>query len=156
MIKRELFYQMHEFIGMEYFNQFVITTDDMLMNIIIYQFARNYSNIDLPGYLYNIRKVSMSRGEGGKKLKIIRTINHVFYFKLFYKYIKHFNKDRNYLFYEMKDLNHYILYIKEYNITKYIPIEKKFIKEVIADPYSSKDFKYYLKELLTYYNNKNS
>ena len=156
MIKRELFSQMHEFIGMEYFNEFVITTDDMLMNIIIYQFARNYSNIELPGYLYNIRRVSMSRGEGGKKLKIVRTINHVFYFKLFYKYIKHFNKDRNYLFYEMKDLNHYILYIKEYNITKYIPIEKKFIKEVISDPYSSKDFKYYLKELLTYFNIKDS
>jgi len=156
MIKRELFLKMHEFIGNEYFNEFVITTDDMLMNIIIYQFARNYSNIELPGYLYNIRKISMSRGEGGQKLKIIRTINHFFYFKLFYKYIKHFNKDRNYLFYEMKDLNHYILYIKEYNITKYIPIEEKFIKEVIEDSFSSKDFKKYLKGLLSYFNKQNS
>jgi len=28
----------------------------MLMNIVSYQYANNYSNINLPGYLYNKRK----------------------------------------------------------------------------------------------------
>ena len=151
MINRNLFLYMNQYIGIDYFNEFIITSDDMLMNIIIYQFAQNYTNIKLPGYLYNIRKVSMSRGEGGNKLKIIRTINHFYYFKIFYKYLKEYKKDRNYLFYEMKNLKHYILNIKDLNITKFIPIEKKFIKEIIRDKYTSFAFKKFLGELLVYF-----
>ena len=151
MINRNLFLYMNQYIGIDYFNEFIITSDDMLMNIIIYQFAQNYTNIKLPGYLYNIRKVSMSRGEGGNKLKIIRTINHFYYFKIFYKYLKEYKKDRNYLFYEMKNLKHYILYIKDLNIKKFIPIEKKFIKEIIRDKYTSFAFKKFLRELLVYF-----
>ena len=154
MIKKNLFLNMHKYIGIDYFNEFIITSDDMLMNIIIYQFANNYTNINLPGYLYNIRKVSMSRGEGGIKLKQIRTINHFFYFKIFYKYLKEYNKDRNYLFYEMKNLKHYILNIKDLNITKYIPMQTKFIKEIIGDKYISFGFKVFLGELLVYFSNK--
>ena len=70
MIKKKLFLYMNKFIGKEYLNKFIITADDMIINIIIYQFAQNYSNIELPGHLYTIRKVSMSRGEGGINLKI--------------------------------------------------------------------------------------
>lgn len=153
MINRKIFLYMNQYIGIDYFNEFIITTDDMLMNIIINQFAQNYTNIKLPGYLYNIRKVSMSRGEGGTKLKIIRTINHFYYFKIFYKYLKEYKKDRNYLFYEMKNLKHYILYIKDLNITKFIPIQKKFIKEIIRDKYTPFAFKNFLGEILDYINN---
>ena len=116
MIKRNLFVDMHKYIGIDYFNEFIITSDDMFMNIIIYQFAKNYTNMKLPGYLYNIRKVSMSRGEGGIDLKRVGTINHFFYFKIFYKYLKDYKKDRNYLFYEMKNLKYYILNIKDLNL----------------------------------------
>ena len=154
MIKRNLFLYMHKYIGIDYFNEFIITSDDMLMNIIIYQFAKNYTNIKLPGYLYNIRKVSMSRGEGGIKLKRIRTINHFFYFKIFYKYLKEYKKDRNYLFYEMKNLKHYILNIKDLNVTEYIPKQIKFIKEIIRDKYTPFGFKLFLGDLLIYFNNK--
>ena len=154
MINRNLFLYMHKYIGIDYFNEFIITSDDMLMNIIIYQFAQNFTNIKLPGYLYNIRKISMSRGEGGIKLKRIRTINHFLYFKIFYKYLKEYKKDRNYLFYEMKNLKHYILNIKSLNITKYIPKEIKFLKEIVRDKYTSFGFKIFLKELLIYFNNK--
>ena len=153
MINRNLFLYMHKYIGIEYFNEFIITSDDMLMNIILYQFAQNYTNIKLPGYLYNIRKESMSRGEGGIKLKRIRTINHFFYFKLFYKYIKEFKKDRNYLFYEMKSLKHYILNINKLNITKYIPKEISFLKEIISDKYTPFGFKNFLEDLLVNFSN---
>ena len=91
----------------------IITADDMMINIISYQFANNYSNINLPGYLYIKRKVSMSRG-GGRKLKNLRAKNYIFYFKLFYKYIKDYNKDINILYYEMKDLEYSLLKIKKY------------------------------------------
>ena len=63
----------------------------MIMNIVTYNFAKNYTNIELPGYLYIIRKVSMSRGDGGIKLKQIRAMNHLLYFKIFYKYILEYN-----------------------------------------------------------------
>ena len=151
MINRQIFFEMYIYIGIDYFKEFIITSDDMLMNIIVNQFANNYSNIELPGYLYNIRKVSMSRGYGGEELKIIRTINHFFYFKIFYRYIKDFHKDRNYLFYEMKDLNHYILYIKDLNITNYIPLEIDFINDLMNDKYCSNEFKNYLNELLIHF-----
>ena len=148
MINRKIFLELYKFIGNDYFNKFIITTDDMFMNIIAYQFAQNYSNIELPGYLYIIRKISMSHGDGGIKLIQIRTINHLFYFQIFYKYIREFNKDRNYLFYEMKNLYHYIIYMKKYNITKYIPEQIRFFKEIIKDKYSSYGFKKFLEKLL--------
>ena len=153
MINRNLFLYMHKFIGIDYFNEFIITSDDMLMNIIIYQFAKNYSNIKIPGYLYIIRKESMSRGDGGIKLKRIRTINHFFYFKIFYKYLKEYKKDRNYLFYEMKNLKHYILNIWNLNITEYIPQEITFLKEIIADKYTPFGFKNFLEDLLVNFTN---
>ena len=85
MIRKKVFLDMKEFIGHDYLNRFVITADDMLMNLISYHFAHNYSNIDLPGYMYNLRSVSMSRGDGGIELKIIRSINHlIWYFILRY------------------------------------------------------------------------
>ena len=151
MIRRELFLKLNEYIGKDYYDAFVITADDMIMNIIIYHYAKNYSNIILPGYLYNIRKVSMSRGEGGVKLKKIRTINHYQYFFLFYKYLKDFNKDRNFLMYEMKDLNHYILFIKDLNIKEYIFKEIQFLNDLLNDTSVTIVFRNYIKKTISYF-----
>jgi len=150
IIRRTVFLKVNEFIGKEYYNSFVITADDMIMNIIAYQFAKNYSNIFLPGYLYNIRNISMSRGEGGIKLKKVRTINHYQYFSLFYKYLKYFNKDRNFLMYEMKDLNHYILFIKDLNIQEYIIKEINFLNDLLKDQIITQEFRDYIKEAISY------
>ena len=83
MIRRKIFLDMNRFISVYYFNQFIIIADDILMNLINYHFANNYSNIDLPGYMYNLREVSMSRGDGGIELKKIRSRNF-FYYILYY------------------------------------------------------------------------
>ena len=123
----------------------------MLMNVITYQYAQNYSNIILPGYLYNIRNVSMSRGEGGVELKKIRTINHYQYFYIFYKYIKDFNKDRNFLMYEMKDLNHYVLFIKDLNMSLYIKKEIKFLNDLLSDRKVKTEFRNYIRKTLDYF-----
>ena len=151
IIRRKVFLKVDKYIGKDYYDAFVITADDMIMNLIAYQYAQNYSNIILPGYLYNIRIVSMSRGEGGVKLKRVRTINHYHYFYLFYKYIKDFNKDRNFLMYEMKDLNHYVLYIKDLEIKKYITKEIDFLEELLKDKNVTKEFTKYIKETLAYF-----
>ena len=151
VIRRKVFLKVDKYVGKEYYDAFVITADDMLMNVIVYQYAHNYSNIILPGYLYNIRRVSMSRGEGGLKLKKVRTINHYLYFSLLYKYLKDFNKDRNFLMYEMKDLNHYVLYIKDLDMKKYIVKEIEFLKNLLKDKYVKKEFRTYIKETLAYF-----
>ena len=150
-IRRTALIKADEFIGKDYYNSFAITADDMVLNVMVYQYAQNYSNIILPGYLYNIRKVSMSRGEGGAKLKRIRTINHFYYFDLLYKNIKAFDKDRNFLFYEMNDLKHYILFIKELGIQKYINKEIEFLEELLKDQFVKKDFRKFIKKMLYYF-----
>ena len=153
LIRRDIYIKTNKYIGKEYYDEFIITADDMIMNIIVYQYAHNYTNIELPGYLYIIRKVSMSRGDGGIKLKQIRAMNHLYYFKLFYKYIIEFNKDRNFLYYEMNDLNRFLIDIKDSNMTKYLSIEKKFIKEILKDKFISEEFKDFLTKLLLYITN---
>ena len=51
MIRNEIFVKAYKYIGKDYYNKYIITGDDMLMNIVTYQFANNFSNIKLPGYL---------------------------------------------------------------------------------------------------------
>ena len=143
MIRRTIFLQTNNYIGNKYYHQNIITADDMMINIISYQFANNYSNINLPGYLYIKRKVSMSRG-GGRKLKNLRAKNYILYFKLFYKYIKDYKKDINILYYEMKDLEHIILKIKNYNITKYLRIHLNLLKKILKENILTIQFKNYL------------
>ena len=149
MIRRKIFLQTNNYIGKKYYRENIITADDMMINIISYQFANNYSNINLPGYLYIKRKVSMSRG-GGRKLKNLRAKNYIFYFKLFYKYIKDYNKDINILYYEMKDLEHIILKIKNYNITKYLRIHLNLLKKILKENIISIQFKFYLQNISKY------
>ena len=153
LIRRDIYIKTNKYIGREYYDAFIITADDMIMNIVTYNFAKNYTNIELPGYLYIIRKVSMSRGDGGVKLKEIRAMNHLFYFKIFYKYVLEYNKDRNFLFYEMKDLNRFFIDIKDLNMTKYIPATKKFINIISKDKRITNEFKDYLEKLILYFNN---
>jgi glycosyltransferase involved in cell wall biosynthesis len=151
MIRKEPLLKMIDYIGYDYFhNYLVITADDMLMNIITYHFAQNYSNIDLPGYLYNIRKVSMSRGNGGIELSRVRAINHYLYFTTFYRYVKEFDKDRNFIFYDLKDLQNHMKNIKE--CADYIPKTIDFLNEIIRDKKSSLELKDYARELISFYN----
>ena len=150
MIRRNLFLDMYEFIGIDYLNHFVITADDMLMNVIVYHFANNYTNIDLPGYMYNLREVSMSRGDGGIELKKIRSINHYLYFKVFYKYIKLFKINRKSLYHEMKNLKRFIYFFKDYNITLYYKEVKEFLDEILNDNLVNLRFKLFVSDLLLY------
>jgi len=111
MIRNDIFIKTSKYIGKDYYNEYIITGDDMLMNIVTYQLANNFSNIKLPGYLYIQRKVSMSRG-GNDEIKEVRAKNFICYFKKFLKYIKDYKKDINILFHEMKNLNRKLLIIK--------------------------------------------
>ena len=150
MIRRKIFLDMHKFIGLEYFNDFVITADDMTMNIVCYHYANNYSNIYLPGYMYNIRPISMSHGDGGAFLKQVRAINYLLYLIIFFKSIKKFGINRRILFYELKNLQRYIYSIKENNITFYENQTKYFLNKIINDNLSDKKIKIIVIKFLLY------
>ena len=92
----------------------------------------------------------MSRG-GGKKLKQLRAKNYSEYFGLFYKYIKDFNKDINILFYEMMNLERFILKIKETNMTKYIKSHLILMEKIINENILTDVFENYLRNLSFYF-----
>ena len=83
MFRKKVFLDMNKYIGYDYFNQYVIRADDMLMNLVTHQFANNYSNLLEPGYMYNLRVVSLSRGNGGIELERIRTAELIYNILLF-------------------------------------------------------------------------
>lgn len=150
LIRKEIFLDSYNYIGNDYLNDFIIRADDMILNIMINHFANNYSNIFFPGYLYNLRSISMSRGEGGIPLRIIRTKNIIFYFQLFYKYIKQFKQNRKSIFYEIRRLAKYIYYVKDLNL---IPQEnniKDLLNEIMDDYLANKNFKKYANQMLLY------
>ena len=153
MIRRRILLDMHKFIGLDYFNDFVITADDMTMNVICFHFANNYSNINLPGYMYNIRSVSMSHGDGGVKLTQIRAINYFLYFKILYRYIKHFGINRRILFNELRSLKRFLYSIKDNNMSNYENHTKNFLNEILNDNFADKIFKSFVIELLLYFEN---
>ena len=152
MIRKKVFLKTNNYIGKEYYNKVLVTSDDMMINIISYQFANNYSNINLPGYLYIKRQKSMSRG-GSSKVKALRALNYFYYFKLLYKYIKDFNKDRNILFYEINDLEFYIYKIKDNNKTNYIRKELNLIKNILKENSLSIEFQNYLQNIIIFLKN---
>ena len=92
MIRYGIFIKTSNHIAKDYYNnEYIIAGDDLLMIIVIYQYANNFSNIKLPGYLYIRRKMSMSRG-GSDELKQIRARNFISYFQKFFNYIKDYRK----------------------------------------------------------------
>ena len=98
LIKKRILTKAIKYIEIDFHDKYLITADDTPLNIISFNFANNYSNINLPGYLYNVRKNSMSNGSNGIKHDIIVSVNYLLYFKLFYRYIKDYKKDLNFLY----------------------------------------------------------
>ena len=152
LIRKDIFIQINNYLGKDYYHKFIIATDDMLMNIISYQFAKNYTNKNIYGYLYTIRKESSPMVNGSRKLKEIRAMNYLLYFKLFYKYIRDYNKDINFLFYEMNSLNEFILELKESKMIHYKQIQVSLIRKILNEKNISIYFKSYLENMLMYFN----
>ena len=71
--KKDLLLKVVNYIGKDYYNKNIIFAEDTSLNIISFHFANNYTNINLPGYLYNIRKYSITRS---KKFAIKRSIKY--------------------------------------------------------------------------------
>jgi len=148
VIKKYVLLKTINFIGNDinknkYFNY----AEDTIMNIINFQFANNYSNINIPGYLYNIRKKGISHGKLGTKYKIAISKNILFYFKLLYKYIKYFEKDRNILYNELKDFISNLFSFKIFNITESITDTKQYLNNILIDKNISIEFKEFIRKI---------
>ena len=152
MIRNDIFIKANKYIGNNYYNEYIIIGDDMLMNIVTYQFANNFSNIKLPGYLYNIRKVSVSHG-GSDELKEIKAKNFICSFQKFFKYIKDFKKDIHILYNEMKNLNRQLSTIKRNKMTECKLIILDLINNILGEKNISIQFQIYLQQLYFYYKN---
>ena len=152
MIRNDLFIKAIKYLGNDYYNEYMIIDDDMLMNIVTYQFANNFSNIKLPGYLYILRKVSVSHGRSDE-LKEIRAKNFIFYFQKFFKYIKDYQKDINILYNEIKNLNRQLSTIKRNNMTECKSIILDLFNNILTEKNISIQFQIYLQQLSFYYKN---
>jgi len=149
VFRRELILKSIEYIGEEYyFNKNLIVADDTFLNIITFHFAKNYSSIKIGGYLYNLRSSSMSNGFINIKHRIRQNISFFFYFKLLYKYIKDFDKDRNLLFNEINIFKNRIIEFKKLHINDYLEKVKLFLYEIKNDNKSSEILKNLMNKLL--------
>ena len=73
--------------------------------------------------------------------------NFFLYLKLFYKYIKYFNKDRNYLYYEINQFQFYLFQLKKFNIPEYLIDLKMFLNDILKDSKISKEFQNLIKNI---------
>ena len=150
LIRKNILLKAIDYINKDFNNQYLITADDTPINIMIFHNANNYSNINLPGYLYNLRANSMSRGNNGHKHEIIVSINYLLFYKFFYRYIIDYKKDLNYLFYDMKSSDTFLFKIKDYKLENYIYILNSFIYGIIKNGKTTKEFKKFLYNILEY------
>ena len=116
MVKRNILNNTINFIGKKiYLQRHFNFAEDTIMNIINFHFANNYSNINIPGYLYNMRNGTASIiNNGEKKKKLMINYNIVLYFQILNIYIKKFKKNKNYLLEETKFMTNFF-YIKEFD-----------------------------------------
>ena len=152
MIRKSIIMNSIKYMELSFHNTFLIVADDTSMNMLNFNYARNYSNIKLPGYLYNIRKDSMSRIDIESKHDLLVGYNYLLYFQFFYKYIKDFKKDLNFLFYDLKLTYSFLFKFKELNATNYISKTNEFFKEINNDDLSM-NFKIFIKKIIFGINN---
>ena len=156
LVRKNILFKAIDYINIDFKNKFLITADDTPINLIINQFANNYTNINLPGYLYNLRRYSMSRGNNGPKHEIIVSINYLLFYKLFYRFIIDYKKDLNYLYNDMKITYNFLFGIKNHEVKEYLPLLNSFLYEIAKNEKASFKFKIFLYKILDKLNDNNT
>ena len=151
IIKREIMLKAINYVDRIFKSNFLITADDTPINVMVFNFAKNFSNLKIPGYLYIIKKVSMSRGENIKELEKIRGYNYLLYFEFLLTFVKEFKKDINFFFKELDEFNQYLYLIKNLNITYYIPKTIKFLNKLLNVHNVPNNSKVIIEELLIHF-----
>jgi hypothetical protein len=121
--------------------------EDTMMNVINFFYANNYTNINIPGYLYVRKKNSMSFRYTRKQLRIKENISFLLFFNFLYKFIKDFKKDTNFLYYEIKLFRQRLLEFKTLKINNYMTFLKDFFNNIKRYENSSKKLKLLIRNL---------
>ena len=152
IIRKKILIKSIQYIGKEYYNKYFITAEDTLLNLISFHFAKNFSNIEIIGYMYNIRNYSMTHGKKNKKIKIIFCYNHLLYLSKLYEFIKNFNKSRIFLYNELLDLNKRLIHLNK--LTKNSSEILVFYNKILNDKYIFQNFrddvKIFISKIKTY------
>ena len=147
LYRKDILLKAINYIGNEYYEKYnIIFGEDTILNIINFHFANNYTNINILGYLYNIRESSITHIKEIKKFLIKKTISFFLFYQIFYRNIKEFNKDRNYLYYDLKPFGSYILNLKKYNVKYFLKKAKNMFIELLNDNKASIEFKKFVKK----------
>ena len=101
-----------------------------MLNVINFNFAQNYSNIKMPGYLYIVKNNSMSLGSFGKKHRTRQNISWLLFCVLIYRYSKDYNKNINLLYYEIKLVKRRFIEFKTIKILHYLNILKTLLMNI--------------------------
>ena len=146
LYKKDIALKSIYYIGKSYFeNYYLIVAEDTLLNIILFNFAQNYTNLNIPGYLYNLRKSSITHMEENDDFLMKKSISYFLYFQLLYRYIKEYDKDRNYFYYELQNYGLYILNLQKFNNTEnYVKKAKIMFKDILNDNKATLEFKNYI------------
>jgi hypothetical protein len=139
IIKRDILIKSIQYIGKDFYKKYFITAEDTILNLMSFHFAKNFSNIKMPGYMYNIREISMTHGKKDIKKNIIFCYNHLLYLRKLYKFIKNFNKSRRILFNELLELNKRL--IKLNKLTKNNSEILLFYNQILNDKYVFKNLR---------------
>ena len=77
---------------------------------------------------------------------IKKSISYFLFYHLFYRYIKEFDKDRNYLYYDLQENGFYLLNLEKYNHTQYYLNKTKImLNDILNDNKATSEFKKYIK-----------
>ena len=149
--KKDLFMKTIKYIGKKfYYNSYLNYAEDTIMNIINFRFAKNYTNINIHGYMYNVRSNSISRFTNDTKKRYVLNSGIYYYLKIFYRYIKDYKMDRYLLYLEFELFNKHISFLKNNDPYFFKTKMKKIINTIIKDKKASIFFKQYLKNLTEY------
>ena len=152
--KKEVMQISIKYIGEKFYsNSYLNYGEDTIMNILNFRYAKNYTNINIHGYMYNIRSDSISRFTDDVKKRHILNLGIYYYMKLLYKYIKAFKLERELLYKELELFNNQILFMKKNDSIFFKKKVKKIFKNIIADDKTSASLKRYLKKIIKYKRN---
>jgi glycosyltransferase involved in cell wall biosynthesis len=112
IVRKTIMFKTINYLEKIFHGQFLISADDTPINIMNFQFSQNYSNINLPGYLYIKRKNSSSMFGVNTNQNDILFYNYFIYYKFFYKYIQEFNKKDEFILEDLKTGINNILQLK--------------------------------------------
>lgn len=140
VVKRNIVLKSINFIGEKIYKNFYFNfAEDTILNLLNFQFAENYSNINIEGYMYLVREKSASHGEMGLESEMIRSKSLLIYLQLFVQYLIYFNKDRNFFYFELNQFKNYLLFIIKNDLSEkkevYNLLEKFLSKEEIIKDY---------------------